>query len=314
MPLASAHLPGYSYRGDTDPLSRLEGIELTQRLHGLRRGTKGAPVPCGVLNAGALRSLRPPPTPPPPPPPRPKTPPPPPPPPPFDEYTLRNLMRRTHMKNSDYFKMWDVDDSGYISRSEFIAGIRALGVTYATDEELHSTFDTFDLDGNNSIDYNELDKRLMAIPLHRPKPRRYRPPIVPPVKVDPYNSLYPPVAHGWGASGSTYLPWGVSWRRHAERDATVTWWHNPYERQAEVNRFPQPGGGGGATGGASALRGANAMSGLPQWQRQQASLQPPLVPLSSLPTMVSNNLGILQPSPSMPNMKVGDPSRQGKLW
>ena len=44
----------------------------------------------------------------------------------------------------------------------------------------------------------------MAIPLHRPKPRRYRPPIVPPVKVDPYNSLYPPVAHGWGAS--IYIP------------------------------------------------------------------------------------------------------------
>ena len=102
--------PGYKYRGDTDPLSRLEGIELTQRLHGLRRGTKGAPVPCGVLNAGALRSLRPPPRLRLHPPPRPKTPPPPPPPPP-NEYTLRNLMRRTHMKNSDYFKMWDVDDS-----------------------------------------------------------------------------------------------------------------------------------------------------------------------------------------------------------
>ena len=113
----------------------------------------------------------PPPTPPPPPrPPPPHPPPPPPPPPPFDEYNLRDLLRRTgsHRRTLDYFKEWDVDGSGELEYQELVDAIFALGVTYVAEADLVRTFEYFDKDGSGAIAYRELDRMLLALPKDRP--------------------------------------------------------------------------------------------------------------------------------------------------
>jgi hypothetical protein len=127
------------------------------------------------LQLWSTPKLLPPPRPPTPPPPPPPPPPPriapPPPPPPFDEFTLRDLLKRTgadgkswHKRRTrDYFMEWDVDGSGAITRDEFFDAIYKLGVTYVSEADLERTFNFFDVDGSGHIDYKELDRRLLQV-------------------------------------------------------------------------------------------------------------------------------------------------------
>ena len=71
-------------------------------------------------------------------------------------------------RNIDFFREFDTDKSGQLSKEEFVDAIFSLGVQYVSEQDLHSTFDSFDLDGSGTISYEELDKRLLQLPKNRP--------------------------------------------------------------------------------------------------------------------------------------------------
>ena len=136
--------------------------------------------------------------PPPPPPPPPPLPPPLPrmakplPPPPFDEFTLRDLLKRTgrKLRTSEWFKEWDVDSSGELTQDEFFEAVFSLGIVHVSESDLERTFSYFDPDGSGFIDYKELDRGLLRLPKHRPPPPRPPPP--PPKPDAPLKPASPP--------------------------------------------------------------------------------------------------------------------------
>ena len=61
----------------------------------------------------------------------------------------------------DLFKQWDRDESGSIDKMEFRRAIRGCGFDFFTDDaEIDAVFEDFDIDGNGSLDYKELNKNL----------------------------------------------------------------------------------------------------------------------------------------------------------
>jgi hypothetical protein len=135
--------------------------------------------------------LPPPPQPPPPPPPLPRMAKPLPPP-PFDEFTLRDLLKRTgrKLRTSDWFKEWDVDSSGELTLDEFFEAVFSLGIVHVSELDLERTFSYFDQDGSGLINYKELDRGLLRLPKYRPLPPRPPPP--PPEPDAPLKPVSPP--------------------------------------------------------------------------------------------------------------------------
>jgi hypothetical protein len=71
---------------------------------------------------------------------------------------VRNLTTR--------FKQWDKDGSGCIDRAEFghalkSLGVRSVGGTLPSKEEVDTLFATFDRDGNGRLHYSELESMLL---------------------------------------------------------------------------------------------------------------------------------------------------------
>lgn len=48
-----------------------------------------------------------------------------------------------------------MDNSGFVSRKEFVKAINKIGITGLTEENIEELFDVYDLDGSGEIDYKE---------------------------------------------------------------------------------------------------------------------------------------------------------------
>ena len=72
---------------------------------------------------------------------------------------IRERMQAECVRVVDVFKQFDDDASGYIDRTEFANAIREMGCE-ASDAELKSLFETFDLDNNKVIEYREMHTLL----------------------------------------------------------------------------------------------------------------------------------------------------------
>ena len=117
----------------------------------------------------------------------------------------------------------DTDKSGTLSRDEFAEAVLSLGLRHVSVADLQAAFDDLDGDGNGTIDYNELDRKLLSLPRERPEVRPPPPPPPeepPPPPPMPWEVALPPVAHNWGSG----VPFGVPWHRPAVQDALGAWW------------------------------------------------------------------------------------------
>ena len=72
---------------------------------------------------------------------------------------MREALQRNAGKVMDYFKEWDTDGSGSVSKKEFRRAWTALGIRVEATES-DALFDAFDPSGDGAIDYKELNKLL----------------------------------------------------------------------------------------------------------------------------------------------------------
>ena len=68
--------------------------------------------------------------------------------------SLRELLSKKLATATELFGMWDTDNSGTISRSEFQEAVAALGYGFPPDM-VDEVFDEFDSDGSGEMDYSE---------------------------------------------------------------------------------------------------------------------------------------------------------------
>lgn len=75
---------------------------------------------------------------------------------------LGSVLLQHRARALDLFRSMDVDGDGTLSRSEFVRGVRALGLVGPTDpeDEIEELFAQFDVDGNGMLDYEELSRLL----------------------------------------------------------------------------------------------------------------------------------------------------------
>lgn len=72
---------------------------------------------------------------------------------------LRGLLRNHVTRVMDLFRAFDEDNSGMVDRREFLLGMRSLGVRVPK-AVINSIFDSFDVDGNEQLEYRELKRQL----------------------------------------------------------------------------------------------------------------------------------------------------------
>ena len=72
---------------------------------------------------------------------------------------LAGLLLENFTRVADLFNAWDTNNDGKISRREFCRAVKVLGLN-ATDEETTALYDSFDRDGSDSVELNELNALL----------------------------------------------------------------------------------------------------------------------------------------------------------
>ena len=72
---------------------------------------------------------------------------------------LAGLLLANFTRVADLFNAWDTNNDGKISRREFCRAVKVLGLN-ATDEETTALYDSFDRDGSDSVELNELNALL----------------------------------------------------------------------------------------------------------------------------------------------------------
>jgi len=74
---------------------------------------------------------------------------------------LRDALTKNSMRVIDLFREWDDDNSGTVSKKEFIRAMRQMGYE-ASKEEIGKLFASWDPDGSGMIEIKELNKQLRA--------------------------------------------------------------------------------------------------------------------------------------------------------
>ena len=72
---------------------------------------------------------------------------------------LRDALVKNSMRVTDLFREWDENVDGDISREEFRKAMGMLGM-HASAESINAVFDEFDCDGNGTISFRELNRKL----------------------------------------------------------------------------------------------------------------------------------------------------------
>lgn len=96
----------------------------------------------------------------------------------LDPYMLKAALKAAFgQRLIDLFREWDADESGQISKDEFIECLKMemplkkwFGFPNATKQDIDRTFAYFDRDGSGDLDLLELDKLLRVVPSQRPMP------------------------------------------------------------------------------------------------------------------------------------------------
>lgn len=206
----------------------------------------------------------------------------------FDEHValdaipeaIRAALAHSMGRVSDFFRAMDGDESGSISRKEFVCALQMLGLP-STKQQLGAVFDCFDVDGSGEVSYSELERIIQRGERISPtRPRRMR--VVPPSErkrfasvlngyalppAPPVYAPYTPITlHAGG------LPPLTAWqhttngfdgvRRGSGRLALITM---PSSVRVALESNPGPGeaSGGGGGGGARAPRPSAAPSASP---------------------------------------------------
>jgi len=81
---------------------------------------------------------------------------------------LRTALQKNHARVTDLFRQLDDDESGSVSRTEFIKAMGEFGMV-ADAEVLAAVFRSFDTDDSGSIAYGELDRLLRKSFVKHPK-------------------------------------------------------------------------------------------------------------------------------------------------
>ena len=72
---------------------------------------------------------------------------------------LRDALVQNSMRVMDLFREWDKNGDGVVSRIEFRKAIPMLGL-HASGDQIDALFQEFDIDGNGTISFRELNKQL----------------------------------------------------------------------------------------------------------------------------------------------------------
>jgi len=74
---------------------------------------------------------------------------------------LRAILADSNKRVFEFFRLWDVDGSGEVDRSEFAPALRALGLDL-TDEDAAALFASFDSDGSGQLSQLEMYRQLRS--------------------------------------------------------------------------------------------------------------------------------------------------------
>ena len=74
---------------------------------------------------------------------------------------LRAILADSNKRVFEFFRLWDVDGSGEVDRSEFAPALRALGLDL-TDEDAAALFASFDSDGSGQVSQQEMYRQLRS--------------------------------------------------------------------------------------------------------------------------------------------------------
>lgn len=86
----------------------------------------------------------------------------------FEKILKQKLSQKSTVHTSEetllirYFKYFDLNNSGAVSKSEWLRAVEKMGIVMDETSELESLFDSYDLDQSGSLDYKEFSSSLFG--------------------------------------------------------------------------------------------------------------------------------------------------------